>query len=103
MIIPIIKYGSPVLRNHSVDVADGENLMQIVKNLSDTLRKEGALGISGPQIGILKRVFLIDSSSLTEADPKNKTNEQVFINQCRLVKKTSKSIDFIDILIKIVL
>jgi peptide deformylase len=80
MIVPILKYGSPVLRKHSVEISEVDYLLQIVEDLSDTLKKEGGLGLTGPQIGIQKRIFLIDTSSIFEDDPTVERIEQVFIN-----------------------
>jgi len=80
MVVTILKYGSPVLRKHSVEFTEEDNLVEIVKNLFDTLKKEGGLGLAGPQIGILKRVFLMDTSSLNEDDPTIEKVEQAFIN-----------------------
>ncbi len=80
MIIPVTLYGSPILRKHSIEVTDADNLGQIVENLFDTLKKHGGLGLAGPQIGILKRIFLMDTSPLNEDDPSIEKVEQAIIN-----------------------
>ena len=80
MVVNILKYGSPALRKHSNKITREDNLKEIVGNMFDTLKKEGGLGLAGPQIGILKRVFLIDTSSLNEEDPEIEKIEQPFIN-----------------------
>jgi len=80
MIVTIFKYGSPVLRKQSVEITENDNLVEIVKNMFDTLKKEGGLGLAAPQIGLLKRIFLMDTSSLNEDDPEIKKVEQAFIN-----------------------
>jgi peptide deformylase len=80
MVITILKYGSPVLRKHSGEITEEDNLVQMVKDLFDTLKKEGGLGLAAPQIGILKRVFLMDTSPLNEDDPTTEKIEQAFIN-----------------------
>lgn len=80
MIVNILKYGSPVLRKHSVEITTDDNLVEIVKNLFDTLKKDGGLGLAAPQIGILKRIFFMDTSPLIEDDPLIEKVEQAFIN-----------------------
>ncbi len=80
MIVNIIKYGAPVLRKQAVEITQEDNLVQIVKDLYDTLKKEGGLGLAGPQIGLLKRIFMMDTSSLNEDDPTIEKIEQAFIN-----------------------
>jgi len=88
MVVRIIKYGSPILRKHSVEITEDDNLVEILKNLFDTLKKEDGLGLAAPQIGILKRVFLMDTSSLNEDDPKIEKVEQDFINPVILERST---------------
>jgi len=80
MILNIVKYGSPILRKHSVEVTEEDNLVQMVMDLFDTIKKEGGLGLAAPQIGIQKRIFLIDTSALNEDDPTIEKIEEAFIN-----------------------
>ncbi len=80
MIVNVVKYGSQVLRKHSVEITEEDNLVQMVKDLFDTLKKEGGLGLAAPQIGILKRIFLMDTSPLFEDNPIIEKVEQAFIN-----------------------
>lgn len=58
----VLKYGNKILKRVSrrVEKIDDE-ILNIVKDLNDTLNEdEGGIGISAPQIGILKRIILID-------------------------------------------
>jgi len=80
MIVPIIKYGSPILRKHSIIVAEEDNPIQLSLNLFDTLKKEGGIGLAAPQAGILKRAFVIDTSPLVEDNEGFEKFEQFFIN-----------------------
>ncbi len=80
MIVKIFKYGTPGLRKQAVEITQKDNLVEIVKNLFDTLKKEGGVGLAGPQIGLQKRVFLLDTSPLNEDDPEIEKFEQVIIN-----------------------
>jgi len=80
MVVTILKYGSSLLRKQSVEITEEDNLVEIVKNLFDTLKKDGGLGLAAPQIGLGKRIFLMDTSSLNEDDPTIEKIEQAFIN-----------------------
>jgi peptide deformylase len=57
----ITKIGDPVLRCPSKN-ADftTEDLSAIAKKMHDVLRDVRGLGLAGPQIGILKRIFVYD-------------------------------------------
>jgi peptide deformylase len=80
MILPILKYGSPILRKHSSIVTDEDNPIQISGNLFETLKKDGGIGLAAPQAGILKRAFVIDTSSMTEDNKGFEKYEQFFLN-----------------------
>jgi peptide deformylase len=80
MIVPIILYGSPILRKHSFELNEDDNLQQLSVNLMETLKKAGAIGLAAPQTGLLKRAFVIDTSPLVEDDNLIEKYEQAFIN-----------------------
>lgn len=80
MILPVMLYGSPILRQFSYDVHQEDLPEEVSKNMFDTLKKEKGIGLAGPQIGLLKRIFILDTTPLTEDDPLIKKVEQVFIN-----------------------
>jgi len=53
MILPIVKYGSPILRKFSCDIHEEDIPEQVSKNMFDTLKKENGIGLAGPQIGLI--------------------------------------------------
>ena len=58
MIYPIVIYGSPVLRNVSVDITpDYPNLKQLVEDMFLTLTEAEGVGLAAPQIGKNIRLF----------------------------------------------
>lgn len=73
---PIVIYGDPVLREVSkpVDKID-QQVKDLVSDLTDTLRKARGLGLAAVQIGVAKRVFLVDLSVVNI-----KESLRVFIN-----------------------
>ncbi len=80
MVVPIILYGFPILRKHSFVVSKNDNLLQLSSDLFDTVKKSKGIGLAAPQIGILKRAFVIDTSPFSEDRDLVSKYEQVFIN-----------------------
>jgi peptide deformylase len=80
MTAPIILYGSPVLRKHSAEITEEDDVMKIADMLFDTLKKAEGIGLSGPQISLLKRAFVIDTSPYVESDKTIEKFEGLFIN-----------------------
>lgn len=55
------KIGDPVLREKSKKVKKiDESVMQLVRDLTDTLKETGGVGMAAPQIGITRRVFIVN-------------------------------------------
>ena len=80
MVVPIILYGSPVLRKHSAEVNEDDNIQEISDSLFATLKKAEGIGLAAPQINLLKRIFVIDTSPLIKQDKSNEKFEGIFIN-----------------------
>jgi peptide deformylase len=54
------KIGDPVLRESSKDVEKIDKaVLDLVKDMLDTLQDEGGLGLAAPQIGITRRIILV--------------------------------------------
>jgi len=80
MVVPIILYGSPVLRKPSIEITVEDNILGITEMLFDTLKNAEGIGLAGPQINFLKRAFVIDTSPLAEGDKTIEKYERAFIN-----------------------
>lgn len=62
---PIVIYGDPVLREVSKEVEHfDEELQNLVSDMIDTVKKANGLGLAAVQIGVAKRVFLVDLSAI---------------------------------------
>ena len=73
---PIVVYGDPVLREVSEPVDEiNQEIKDLVSDLRDTLKKARGLGLSAVQIGVLKRVFIVDLSAVDVSE-----TVRVFIN-----------------------
>ena len=56
----IVKLGDPTLRKKSFEVTDfGEKTHQLIDDMKETLIKADGAGLAAPQIGILRRIFLV--------------------------------------------
>lgn len=68
MIQPIYLYGSEVLRARAeeADINDKEGLAQLVTDLKDTLKVADGCGLAAPQIGVSKRVVIVDGTVMAD-------------------------------------
>lgn len=57
---PILIYPHTALRHETVEASFDDDLRKLVADLAATLYASKGLGISAPQIGVSRRVFLID-------------------------------------------
>ncbi len=80
MTVPIIKYGSQILRKHCTEVTAEDNPRQLSANLFDTIKKADGIGLAAPQIGLLKRIFILDTTPLWKENNEVAKVEQVYIN-----------------------
>ena len=62
MIREILKFGNPILRERSeeVKVFDKE-LWELLDDMYETMQNADGIGLAAPQIGVLKRVVVIDT------------------------------------------
>lgn len=76
----ILIWPDPILKQISQPVTDfGDELQRLIKDLRDTVESDDMAGLSAPQIGVSKRVFLIDIPP--DQNEGNGTNgPEVFIN-----------------------
>ncbi|MBN1788861.1 MAG: peptide deformylase [Bacteroidales bacterium] len=66
MILPIIKYGSPILREKAFAVDPGDYYIAMAQNILQSLKNAGGIGLAGPQVGLLKNIFIIDTTPMKE-------------------------------------
>ena len=60
-VLPLRTFGDPVLREKCFSVNEiTDEVKKLVKDLEDTLHDLEGVGLAAPQIGILKKVFVVD-------------------------------------------
>lgn len=61
MILDIVQVGDPVLREKCEPVTQfDEELFRLLDDMKDTLRNAQGAGLAAPQVGVKKRVVLVD-------------------------------------------
>ncbi len=78
MVLPVILYGSSILREKAFDIEAGIDFKAVADNMSQTLKKAGGIGLAGPQVGVVKRIFIIDTMPLK--DDGIQPLERVYLN-----------------------
>ena len=61
-VLKLQKYGSPILREKAalVNKVDHE-IRELVENMIETMYAEGGVGLAAPQVGVSKRIIVIDT------------------------------------------
>tara|TARA_Y100000816_G_scaffold167270_1_gene119900 strand:- start:107 stop:646 length:540 start_codon:yes stop_codon:yes gene_type:complete len=79
MIYPIILYGNSVLREKCKDIVPRKiDVKTLSEDMFETMHSADGIGLAAPQIGISKRMFIVDGSSLDSEEMKD--FKKVFIN-----------------------
>lgn len=69
MILPIVAYGSPVLKKMADEIEeDYKGLADLISNMFETMYEASGVGLAAPQIGKSIRLFVIDASPFAEVD-----------------------------------
>jgi len=81
--LEVIKMGNPLLRRSSLEVK--ENMLSVdfqvfLVNLIDTMHAFNGVGISAPQVGVLKRVFTMEMKNNSRYPNRSPFPLQVVIN-----------------------
>ena len=67
MVLPIVAYGSPILRKVCVDItADYPGLEKLIADMWETMYNSNGVGLAAPQINKDIRLFVIDSQQIFE-------------------------------------
>ncbi len=93
MVAPVILYGSPVLRKYSADITEEDHITDIAETLFSTLKNARGIGLACPQINLLKRAFVIDTSPLSADNIAIEKYEKVFINP-EILEKNGENVIF---------
>ena len=88
MVYPIVKYGQPVLETKCADITefDTPDLHKLVEDMFESMYAAKGVGLAAPQIGVGKRIAVIDTTVGEDAGQK-----LVLINPVIIGKEGSQS------------
>jgi len=67
MILPIVAYGSPILRKVCKDISEGyPELEKLIADMWETMYNSNGVGLAAPQINKDLRLFVMDSTQIFE-------------------------------------
>jgi len=84
MILPIVVYGSPILKKRATDInSDFENLAELIQNMWQTMYQASGIGLAAPQINQSIRLFIVDTLQMKDRikdEPDFSGIKKAFIN-----------------------
>lgn len=94
MILPIYLYGQSVLRKPTEEIErDYPELDKLIENMFQTMYRAEGIGLAGPQVGLAKRIFVVDGTPLKEDMPDMIEGRRVFINP-EIVEESEESVTY---------
>lgn len=87
MILPIVGYGHPVLRQETEEIEQDYPVKELIDNMFETMYNASGVGLAAPQIAEAIRLFIVDGSPFSDMEDltEKEANElaafkKVFIN-----------------------
>lgn len=87
MILPIVGYGDPVLRQETEEIDKDFPVQELIDNMFETMYEASGVGLAAPQIGKALRLFVVDGAPFSEMEDISKeevktlaTFKKAFIN-----------------------
>ena len=96
MILPIVAFGSPILRKKGENItAKYPELDSLLVNMWETMYEASGVGLAAPQINKSIRLFLIDTTPFVndEEGSEEQVVKKVFIN-ARIIEEKGEEWDF---------
>ena len=88
-ILPIIKLGHPSLRKKAAEIREiTPEIWELAANMIDTMHLYDGIGLAGPQVNVLKRIFVIDLAMIDETlEPKAYLNPKILSDEGTEIKE----------------
>lgn len=85
MILPIVAYGSPVLKQKAAPLSKThEQLSQLIENMWETMYAAHGVGLAAPQVGFSLRLFVVDAAPFAQ-DETLSPSESAFLKEFKMV------------------
>jgi len=69
MILPIVAYGSPILKKMAEEIDENyEGLQKLIDDMYETMYEASGVGLAAPQIDRSIRLFVVDASPFAEVE-----------------------------------
>ena len=76
MILPIVAFGSPILRKKCVEISpDYPELEMLLEDMRETMSEAHGVGLAAPQINKSIRLFLIDTTPFVDDEKETEEEE----------------------------
>jgi len=81
-VLPIVTVGDPVLRERAAEVSPEElpSLQELIDDLIETRRAAGGAGLAAPQVGVSKRIAVVEVDAATRYSYKPLVPLTVIVN-----------------------
>ncbi len=89
--LKVLEYPNPILKQISqeVDVVD-EDLRKFMDDMVETMKHEYGVGLAAVQVGVLKRVIVIENRFDDEDDDDKKQYEILYLVNPKIIKKSDE-------------
>lgn len=93
--LPIYLYGANVLREPAAEVAPEEKdrIVELVAEMKETLKSADGCGLAAPQVGVSKRVLIVDGTVVADVYDYLKEFRRVMINPV-LIEESKTTCDY---------
>lgn len=89
-VLPIVTYNDSVLREKAQPVEEiTDELRQFIDDMFETMYNSEGVGLAAPQVGVSKRIFVVDADNMTDEDDEE-FGPIAFINPVIVEKKGRK-------------
>lgn len=91
-ILPIVTYDDRLLREKTKKVeTNSKSLQQLISDMFETMYNSSGVGLAAPQVGELKRLFVMDADAVTEELEEEDQGPMVLINPV-IIEKTGDKV-----------
>ena len=82
MTLPVVAFGSPILREKCQEIdKDYANLASLIEDMFETMYEASGVGLAAPQINHAIKLFIIDTTPFTKEEySEEQAIKEVFIN-----------------------
>lgn len=97
-VMKVLNYGDPVLRKQAEKVTKvSAKIQKLVADMFDTMYAYNGVGLAAPQVGVLKRIFVLDCTTDEEPMPQMVFINPVIVRKCGAIYSREGCLSFPDV------